>query len=182
MSLILQDKETIANLISSFKIGVIPTDTIYGIVGLAKSKKSVNKIFKVKGRSSHKPLIVLISKIQDLEDFEINLSRKEEKLLKTGEYSIILPCPLKKYEHIHRGFNTIAFRLPKNKKIKEIINLSGPIVATSANKEGEPPIKSIEEGIKIFKNEVDFYLKGKTKSNRPSKLIKIENGKIKRLR
>lgn len=182
MPLILKEREVVAKLILSSKIGIIPTDTIYGIVGLAKSKRAINKIFKIKGRSSHKPLIVLISKTEDLKDFKVDPSKKEEKLLKTGEYSVILPCPLKKYEHIHRGSNTIAFRLPKNKEIKEIINLSGPIVAPSANKEGQPPIQSIAEGVEIFQNEVDFYLEGKTKSNKPSKLIKIENGKIKRLR
>ena len=178
-------KENIAKQLSLGKVGIIPTDTIYGIVGLAKNKKAVAKIFKIKGRSKNKPLIILISKIEDLDLFNIKLSEIEQKIIKKlwpGKYSIILPCSLKKYEHIHRGTNTIAFRLPKDEQIRKIIELSGPIVAPSANKEGQTPIKSIEEGKAIFKNEVDFYLSGKIKSNKPSTLIKIENGKINKLR
>ena len=52
-------------------VGVIPTDTIYGIVASAMSEKACNKVKKIKGRDADKGFIVLISSIDDLKKFGV---------------------------------------------------------------------------------------------------------------
>ncbi len=63
--------KTIVSVLKDGGIGIIPTDTLYGVVGQALSKKTVDRIYEVKGRDYSKPLIILISKISDLEDFAV---------------------------------------------------------------------------------------------------------------
>ena len=50
-------KKTIKNLSIGDVVG-LPTETVYGLAGNAYSKKSIQKIFKLKGRPKTNPLII----------------------------------------------------------------------------------------------------------------------------
>jgi len=54
-------------------IGVLPTDTIYGLVGSALNKETVEMIYKIRKREKTKPFIILISSPKDLKIFEIKI-------------------------------------------------------------------------------------------------------------
>lgn len=190
-------------------IGVMPTDTIYGLLGSALNPKTVERIYEVRKRRPDKPLIILISSITDLKKFGIKISKEVEIILKKywpGKVSIILPLSKGKLEgvqdtnhrsrvklgmtnkeedkfsYLHRGTNTLAFRLPKNKWLQELLKETGPLVAPSANPEGSPPATDIKEAQEYFGNQADFYLPGKIDSDEPSTIIEITDGKIKVLR
>jgi L-threonylcarbamoyladenylate synthase len=176
--------EKAALLLKGGEIGVIPTDTIYGICGFAFNKKTVEKIYKLKKRKTNKPFIVLIEKIGDLKKFGVKLSNYQKKILTEiwpGKVSVILKCPLKKFAYLHRGTKTLAFRMPKNKKLIKILKISGPLVAPSANLEGCKLAKNIKEAKKYFGDKV-FYLNRGNLVSKPSKLIDLTGKSIKILR
>ena len=50
-------------------VGVIPTDTLYGIVASAFQPDAIDRIYTLKQRDPRKPLIVLIADITQLEQF-----------------------------------------------------------------------------------------------------------------
>ncbi|MBI3273898.1 MAG: threonylcarbamoyl-AMP synthase [Candidatus Colwellbacteria bacterium] len=162
-------------------VGVLPTDTIYGIVGSAMSKKTVMRIYKLRKRNLKKPTIILIGSLSDLGLFDVRLDAKTKKLLSNfwpGKVSVALPCRRKKFSYLHRGNRTLAFRLPKPKWLLGILKLTGPLVAPSANLEGFEPAKTVGEAREYFGDRVDFYLnKGKLIS-RPSTLIAFREGKM----
>ena len=54
-------KQDIIKILKNGGVGIMPTDTLYGLVGSAYSKKAVNRIYKLKKRKKSKKLIVLIS-------------------------------------------------------------------------------------------------------------------------
>lgn len=171
-------------LLKEGAIGVIPTDTIYGICGTALKKKTVEKIYKLRKRNPKKPMIILISSLKDLNLFKINLKRKTKVILQKlwpAKISVILPCKSKKFFYLHRGTNSLAFRLPKDKELLKILKISGPLVAPSANFEGEKPAENIAQARKYFQDKVFYYNKGKLKSP-PSTLIDLQNNKIEVLR
>lgn len=165
-------KETdITKILKNDGVGVIPTDTLYGLVGSAFSKKAIKRIYKIKNRDKNKKLIVLISSLKDLEKFKIKINKEEAKILEKfwpGKVSIVI--------------KNIAFRLPNKKVLIDIIKKTGPLVAPSANIEGEKPAENIKEARKYFGDSVDFYLAGGTLKSEPSTLLKIEDGKIEILR
>ena len=173
------------NYLKNGKIGIIPTDTIYGLSCLTSSEENVEKIYKIKQRDYSKPFIILISSIQELKQFEILLSEAEENILKKywpGPVSIILNVSGKEYKYLHRGMGTIAFRLPKHKDLLSIIKVTGPIVSTSANISDFQPINSVPEAQKLFKDKVNFMLDRGSLENKPSKIIRIENNTEKIIR
>ena len=183
-----KDLKQIVKILKNDGIGIMPTDTIYGLVGSAFSKKAVEKIFKIKNRNKNKPLIVLISSISDLKKFEIlpSLIRANRRILEKvwpGKVSVILPCSSLKFKYLHRGTNSIAFRLPAKKSLIKILKETGPLVAPSVNPEGQKPAQTILEAKKYFKDKVDFYLSGGTLKSKPSILISVnKKQKIKVLR
>jgi len=165
--------------------GVLPTDTIYGIVGSALNKKAVSRIYKLRKRNPLKPFIILISSVNDLSKFSVKTDIFTKRMLAKvwpGKVSVVLACANKKFRYLHRGTDSLAFRLQKNKVLIGILKQTGPLIAPSANLEGGKPAKTIKEAQKYFGDKVDFYLNGGKTISVPSTLIKIENGKIKILR
>jgi L-threonylcarbamoyladenylate synthase len=171
----------IADLLGAGGVGIMPTDTIYGIVGSALDKKAVERIYRLRKRDLKKPMIILIAGIGDLKLFGVKVDRGTEKNLKDvwpGKVSVILPCPAGKFSYLHRGTKTLAFRLPKPLRLRELLRTTGPLVAPSANLHGMPPARTIAEAKKYFADKVDFYADAGRLHSKPSTLIKIEQGRI----
>ncbi len=169
-------KEVI-DMLTHGSVGVSSTDTIYGVIGSALSEKVVEKIYKIKKRDENKPFIILINSPDDLPAFEINPSENLKNLLDDvwpGPVSVIIPCKSERFSYLHRGKESLAFRIPKPRWLRKLIRETGPLVAPSANKSGNPPAKTLEEAKMYFADEVDFYLdKGLTSEN-PSVLIEVK--------
>lgn len=176
----------IIDQLKSGKVGVIPTDTIYGIVGSALNPEVVEKIYNLRKRSKNKPMIILISQLSDLEKFEINLTETQKELLKKvwpNPVSVVLPCASDNFKYLHRGTNTLAFRMPNDDDLLETLKVTEPLVAPSANFEGQKPSQTIDEAKRFFGDEVDFYINGGRIISKPSTLIKLnEDGSTKILR
>lgn len=172
-------------MIKNDEVGVLPTDTLYGLVGSAFSPKAVERIYRLKNRAPKKPLIVLIAGWQDLEKFGVKVFGIDKKILEKywpGPVSVILPTTVDYFTYLHRGTNAIAFRWPKNKQLQKILKETGPLVAPSANPESLPPATTIAEAKKYFGDQVDFYEDGGKITGQPSTLIKLQNGKLTQIR
>jgi L-threonylcarbamoyladenylate synthase len=83
---------------------------------------------------------------------------------------------------LHRGKKSLAFRLPDNEDLIKLLKISGPILAPSANTEGDGPAETIEEAIEYFQDEIDFYLDNGKMKSRPSKIISLENNRVEIIR
>ena len=177
--------EKYTEIIKRGGIGVIPTDTIYGLVGSAFSEMAVNKIKKTKGRSIGKGLTVLVSSVEDIKKFNIEVSEKAKIFMQKfwpGRLSISLFVNNKKFDYLCADDHTFSFRLPDNKVLQDFLRESGPIIAPSANPEGFPPAKNIVEAKKYFGDSVDFYMDGGDISGLPSTVVQIIDGKLSVLR
>ena len=166
------------------EIAVIPTDTIHGLVTSAFNQPAVEKIYQLKRRNPTKPYIILISSLEDLALFKVQSTSSERQILARfwpGPVSIILPCAAPELAYLHRGGQTLAFRMPADEALQKLLAISGPIVAPSANPEGQPPAQSYTEARAYFGDRVQTYICGDV-SGRPSKLIRISDGTIEVLR
>lgn len=164
--------------IKSSGIAVIPTDTVYGIVGRADNKNTVERIYETRRRNPERPCIILVGDVSQIKDFSVALSNLQEEKIKEfwpGPVSIIFDCFDEKFKYLHRGTNTLAFRLPQDLELREFLKESGPIIAPSANPEGYPTAKSIDEAKGYFGDAVDCYVDGGVRDGKPSKVIKIKD-------
>lgn len=175
--------KTIKKIALSLKngsIGIIPTDTQYGIVTSALKPESVEKIYSLRKRSSEKPMIILISQVTDVLDIGLRPTKEQLNLMQKvwpNPVSLILPVTKTNLIYLHRGKKSLAFRIPAIKWLKELLDISGPLVAPSANFEGEKPATTIDEAKNYFKDQIDFYLDGGELNNPPSTVISLINNK-----
>ncbi len=171
--------DEVIDILKNDGVGVFPTDTLYGIVGSAFSKKAVERIYDVKGRDDNKPFIVLISQVSDLNFFGINLAPDQLSYLDSvwpGPVSVILPCLSDEFSYIHRGTQSIAFRVPGDENVRTFLQKTGPLVAPSANPQGLEPAYTIVEARKYFGDSVDFYVDEGEKRAKPSTIVSMVSG------
>ncbi len=179
------NNEKLIQLIKDGGIGVIPTDTIYGLVCSAFDQDAVEKIYEIKGRDVDKPVIILISNLSDLNKFGVQVSEGQREFLGKywpGKVSVILPLEENEFDYLSRGLGTLTFRLPNDGKLKALLQKVGPVVAPSANLQGEEPAKNIDEAMNYFLGSVDFGVDGGVAHGSASTLVDLTGNKPKVLR
>ena len=175
----------LASLIKKGGVGVLPTDTLYGIVGSALLPQTVESIYRLRKRDSKKPMIILVSSLSQLNSLGIKTDSRTGRFLSDvwpQKLSVILDCKSNKFSYLHRGTKTLALRMPAEKDLLKLINKTGPLVAPSANLEGKKPSLTIKEARKYFGDKIDFYVDNGKINSLPSTLISIKNRKVKILR
>ena len=183
-------KDEIDLIVDYFKRGkviVYPTDTIYGLGGLATDKKAIKKNFKIKGRIEKKPFLILVNSFKMLKKY-CWVSRKQEKYLrKTWRGARAVSVILKKKRNLPQeltgGQETVAVRLPKVKFLIKILSGVGqPIVSTSLNKSGQKNLDSVSRLDNYFKKaKTDLIIDAgviKAKSSRLVDARDIRNIKV----
>lgn len=173
--------DRIAEQLKSGAIGVIPTDTLYGLVCCALNEESVDRVYALRERDVDKPCITLISDLDQLNLFNIVPSSRDREYLSRvwpGKVSVTLPIDATSFPYLHRGKDSLAFRLPNDEALRNLIRQTGPLIAPSANPQGKVPAATIEEARMYFGDRADFYVDGGTLRSEPSTLIRFDNGKV----
>lgn len=167
----------VAELLNAGGVGVIPSDTLYGIVCSALQPDSIERIYALKKRDPAKPCIVLVASLEqllELEGLDQNTLLNAEKFW-PGAVSVVVPCQARYLSSVHRGEKSIACRVPDNPELRSLLEMTGPLLAPSANVEGAKPAANITEAMAYFGASVDFYVDGgEVTSDQPSTLISFD--------
>ncbi len=163
-------------------VGVLPTDTVYGIAACAADPVAVKRFYALKQRE-HKPGTIIAASIEQL--VELGVKRRYLKAVEhlwPNSLSIIIPT-VDELEYLHLGLDSLALRVTDDPIFQAILQRSGPLVTSSANQPGEPPAVSVEQAYDYFGDSVDFYVDGGDRSDRtPSTIIRIVDDAIEILR
>lgn len=164
-------------------IGIIPTDTVYGVVARADDHPGVERLYALKHRES-KPGTLLAASIEQLET--LGLKRRYMKAVEQywpGPVSVIIPCADPKLSYLHQGKMSLAVRIPEDKKLLELLLQTGPLLTSSANPPGQSPAVNIGQARQYFGDQVDFYADGGDLSGRlPSTIIRVVDDEIEVIR
>lgn len=164
-------------------VGVIPTDTVYGLVAKASDPEAVTRLYKLKDRVQ-KPGTLIAANIEQL--VELGIKRRYLTAVEQywpGPLSVIVPCVNKELEYLHQGRNSLAIRIPAELRMLWLLEVVGPLITTSANTPGEPPAETIKQAKEYFGDKVDFYIDGGNLAGRePSTIIRIVDDVIEILR
>ena len=152
----------VANLLKAGKTVVFPTETVYGLGANALDLEAAKKIYEAKGRPSDNPLIVHISKKEDVDFLAGNISQ-DSKLLMEAFWPGPLTLILDKSDNVPiettGGLMTVAIRMPSNPIARKLIDLAGvSIAAPSANISGRPSITSSKYLVEELCERVDAII------------------------
>ena len=152
-------------------VGVIPTDTIYGLVARAADEEAVARLYELKNREN-KPGTLIAANIDQL--VELGVKRRyltAVEHLWPGSISIEIPHQI---NYLNQGTGRQAIRIPDDETLLNLLSETGPLQTTSVNMPGEPPSVTIEEARTYFNDSVDFYVDGGDLSGRePSTIIRV---------
>lgn len=177
----LRDPKVIA-LLQEGAVGVLPTDTIYGLCAAAADHKAVARLYALKNREQ-KPGTLIAANIEQL----IKLGVDEQSLravahLWPNALSIIIPAP-DNLAYLHLDLDSLAVRIPKDEDFRTLLEATGILVTSSANHPGEPPAHNLEDAEHYFGDNVDFYVEGGDRSGRPASTVaRYANGRLEVLR
>lgn len=99
-----------------------------------------------------------------------------------GRASVIFPGISDEFLYLHRGMGTLAFRVPDSSALRDMLAVSGPIIAPSTNPEGMKPAETLKEAEAYFGNRADFLVDGGTLSGLSSAIVRLEKGRFTILR
>lgn len=167
----------------SGSVGIIPTDTIYGLAARAADVQAVERLYDLKEREG-KPGTIIAADITQLETLGLKhryLTAVEQ--FWPGPVSVVVPCADPGLAYLHRGKQSLAVRVPADKKLLDLLRQTGPLLTSSANHPGKPPAGTVAEAKAYFGNEVDLYADGGDLSDRqPSSVVRIVDDAIEILR
>lgn len=173
------DKQKLIHTLMNGGIAVIRTDTVYGIVARANDEIAVERVYEAKGRDADKSCIVLIADpMQAYGDYPLDYAFPKEPT------SVLVESP-KAPSWLLRANSRIAHRIPAIDWLIEVIREVGPLIAPSANPQGQPPALNVSQARDYFGDTIDMYVDGGQVPTTvtTSKLIWVhENGATERLR
>jgi len=156
--------------------GVLPTDTLYGLVASAMVPSAVEHVYYLKGRDDTKPCIILVPDEAALLQFGVPESEVQQvSAYWPGALSVIFSSIDKKYNYLTRDGKLPPFRIPDDAALRHFLHESGPLIAPSANKQGELPVSTVTEAERVFGNDVDFYVDGGMLQGQPSTLARLHH-------
>tara|TARA_Y100001970_G_scaffold46276_1_gene58185 strand:- start:3597 stop:4172 length:576 start_codon:yes stop_codon:yes gene_type:complete len=146
------------NALRNGSIIIYPTDTVWGIGCDPFNQKSVDNLFKIKGKKEE-GLSILINNKELISEYCLISSENENIVnnLFPGPVTVILESKVNFAKGVTRNGN-IALRIPNNETSLSLVKES-PIITTSANKHGMNVVKNINEAKKIFGSSC-IYLNG----------------------
>lgn len=169
--------ESAVQLLNADDVCVIPTDTVYGVVGKLSSKRAVARMYDVKVRDAQKPVGTILAASLDQ---VAAITTSPAALAVAAQYwpgpvSVILPAS-EAYAYAHKGEASFAVRIPDNEPLRALLEQTGPLASSSANLQGQPPATTVEQAKTYFGSAISLYIDGGDLSDRmPSKIIRIDD-------
>ena len=131
---------------------IIPTDTL---PGLAVMPDQAQTLWHLKRRPADKPLILMGATVDDLlQEVDVSCHREVEALAEhywPGALTLVLPaCDGGAACHLNPGGTTLGCRIPACEQTRELLQISGPLATTSANRSGEPASMTSADASRYF--------------------------------
>jgi len=171
----------LAQLLANGHVGVIPTDTIYGIVASAHSPEAVHRLYVLKDREGMgKTGTIIAANLQQLIDLGIAAEHLERAAhLWPNPISVELPLD-DSLHYIHKGSGHNAFRIVANDDVRKLLEQTGPLLTSSANLAEQPSATTMREAQQYFGDKVDMYVEGGDLSGRPPStvVVLLPNGRL----
>jgi L-threonylcarbamoyladenylate synthase len=139
-----------AALLADGAVVAFPTDTVYGVGATSTRPESAAALFALKRRAPEKAIPLLVAALSQATNAGFVADERAHRLVDR-----FWPGPLTLVLAARDGGATQAFRAPDHAVALELIRAAGPILATSANRSGEPDTLGADEVLIAFATQQD---------------------------
>ena len=162
---------------------ILPTDTLPGFHALVDDPEAVRRIALIKGRSEGKPLLGLAADLDQAQGVLGKLTSRQLVLARAcwpGPFTLILPAASSIPDLVTACSGTLGVRVPDCEELRAMLTAVGrPLVSTSCNRQGDPPVTQVDQAVAAFAREVDGFWAPPQKADlaaapgRPSALVDL---------
>lgn len=129
-----------ADIVKSGGVIIYPTETVYGIGALYSNERAIQRIFSIKGRDAHRPILLLLRNLNDLERLATGISEKALSFAKRywpGPVTLLFHAKPFLSDFLIGQEKKIGCRISDNPLTQKLLNhIGAPITSTSANPSG----------------------------------------------
>ena len=130
---------------------VFPTDTLPALAALPEAAAH---LWSLKARPAHKPLILMGAALEQLQELLGQpwhpLWLEQARAVWPGAVTLVLPLQGPIAAHLHPGGPSLGLRVPACETARSLLQRTGPLATTSANRSGEPPVREPHEAALLF--------------------------------
>ena len=167
--------ERVRRVLGESGLIALPTESFYGLAVAPFDEQALAKLWRVKGRSEGKPILVLIGDRPQLEPFVRSIPPAATVLMNAfwpGPLTIVFPAAAGLSDAVTGGTGSVGIRLSAWQPLGDLLRRVGPVTGTSANREGMPPPRRAEEVQHSLGDAVDLIVDaGPTPGGQPSTVI-----------
>jgi protein-tyrosine phosphatase len=161
-----------AQALAEGRVVAFPTETVYGLAASAFLPEAVERLRKGKGRPVGKPLTLAVRSAAEALEWIPGLSEVGRRLARRCGPG---PVTLVSGEDVAQGLasrlpeavrtlvvpeGTIGLRVPAHDAVLQVMELTGPLVLTSANRSGEPAAVTADEVLQAVGDDIDLVIDG----------------------
>lgn len=130
---------------------LLPTDTV---PALAIQPFAAQRIWALKERPTHKPLILMGADLPQLQEALavpwLPEWLQEAERVWPGQVTLVLPVAGPLCSALNPGGKSLGLRVPACSATQKVLQRSGPLATTSVNRSGQPPALTAEEANLLF--------------------------------
>lgn len=164
-----------------------PTETFYALGTLYDNQKGLERIAHLKGRPAGKVFPLIIGDFDMLESVAVEVDELARKLMVSlwpAALTFVVRAREGLSDFVKDARGTVAVRLPESRLARQLCReVKRPVTATSANKAGKDPARSIRDVEAQFPEGIDLIIDGgESRARKPSTIIEVRGGKVRVLR
>lgn len=165
------------------KVIAIPTETVYGLACNALDVKAVEKLYRIKERSSLKALPIQVASVYEVKKYVKSIPEPINELMKRfwpGPLTVVLEKNDLILDIVTAGLPGIAIRIPDHPITLELLKTCPfPLAVTSANISGNESLTDADSVLYELNGKIPYVLDGgKSKIGKESTIIGFENTKL----
>lgn len=153
--------QTAAHSVASGELVVVPTDTVYGVGADAFDNVAVADLLRAKDRGRDMPVPVLVGSWSTIDGLVAAVDARTRMLVEAfwpgGLTLVVRYAPSLTWDLGDAG-GTVAVRMPLHPVAIELLEQTGPMAVSSANKSGRPPAQTAAEAREQLGEDVAVYL------------------------
>lgn len=153
--------ETAAHSVAAGELVVLPTDTVYGIGADAFDNVAVADLLRAKGRGRDMPVPVLVGSWSTIDGLVTAVDSRTRELVEAfwpgGLTLVVRHAPSLTWD-LGDAAGTVAIRMPLHPVAIELLEKTGPMAVSSANRSGEPAAQTAAEARARLGEDVAVYL------------------------
>ena len=166
----------IASVIDRGGVVALPTDTLYALAASVRHPSAVERVRRIKGLPDTKPILVLIAAPEQLPELGVELSPVARVLAERfwpGPLTLVCPAAPGLPHALTGGASTVAVRQPGLRVLCDVLQRTGPVTGTSANRTGCPPASTGAAAGMQVGQDVDLVVEGEAPGGLPSTLLDV---------